>query len=838
MLRVISALRHGAAIAVLAVLGLNPLAALGADSPAKRSPVQFTVGRPAALAGVASTAPADLAADRIEFQVLGKRDQVKYQVRIVGYVKNVRGGRFTGKATARLQESINGKWSVVAQSSVPALASGQEVRLNYDRLWNTAWSFYPDYRLDVLLDPDYRGDDSRNNVRSRSGADLAALISKENLKASVADPNRSLRGDLKKQAAPAARDPRTSPSPAPAAPPKQSPSLEGTRLGEPSAKGTSSSAKAANSSLSVVAAQPVKAAVLAPTTVPRIPTQKSPRPPLAGTETRTPEHPVNDATLTPSKRPSASSTTMRKDDRLTLDMPLEKAPKLPQIPNSTKYDTATDADLVCWVEAIGYKDVATGKSKLVSFLDEGRVQVMVKNLGLTLSGPCKVAMVRYNDALSGTAQAVLPNKGAAKQALSGISVLPGTGSTDSKTPWLAMGDVPPLKPGESQPVWITLPASERAAIGTAVSQGWYRVMVDTGGDVKEGANIHSPGETNNWSDGFYVKEGPCIEDFQVENSSLMPGVPLRFWASVHGSSRWALEYDYPNSTLPKTLFDKDPVMLKPFPYLQKGSYVKLPWLPWPEGGPQLQFPKMTLTLVAWNSTGSRKDTRQLAVSLYEFDGQFQIVDAGWSYNSATKKVYQVWVKVSNNCDKDMKIGSFGDPAYGSMYVKCTILNPKGMVEVDDCPDCNSKTMGWYVEGETVSQGIYCADPNVAKLGSNQPLLVSLLGDGKTTNVPTWTSGPLPAKGTIGLRLSPSCAKDVVGMTHGTNGQKFLGPGGQVFDHKPEIRIEVVVHTTKQVVKLKKSLTVKDAPTTWGVGGDYTEEDGPVDMSRFLYQNQW
>ncbi|MFH1266728.1 MAG: hypothetical protein ABIK89_13450, partial [Planctomycetota bacterium] len=501
-----------------------------------------------------------------------------------------------------------------------------------------------------------------------------------------------------------------------------------------------------------------KPPLLAPLMPARTPAHVIPRPPAASSG-RGPRNPVAVLKYRPAELPNRNPRPAR--------VPLEKATTIPQVPNSTRTDSATDPDLICWVEVTSYKDPATGKPKAVSFLDEGRVRVMVKNASLTLSGPCKVAMVRFSETSGGNKQAVLPNKSVAQQAIAGTAVLPGTGSAGSKTAWLATGDVPPLKPGEFQPIWITLPAGERAAIGEGLSQGWYRVMVDTGGDIKEGTSAHSPGETNNWSGGFYVKEGPCIEDFQVENSALLPGEPLRFWASVHGSGRWALEYDYPNSTLPKTLFDKDPVMLKPFPFLNKGAYVKLPWLPWPEGGPQLQFPKMTLTLVAWNSTGSRKDSRQLAISLYEFDGKFQIVDANCDYNKTTKKVDQVWVKLSSNCDKDMKIGLFGEPVYGSVYVKCTILNPKGMVEVDDCPNCNSKTMGWYVEGETVSQGVYCADPNVAKAPSNKPLSVYSLAEGKTGNFALWKSGPLPAKGTIGLTLAPTCAKPVVGMTHGT-----------------------------------------------------------------------
>jgi hypothetical protein len=501
---------------------------------------------------------------------------------------------------------------------------------------------------------------------------------------------------------------------------------------------------------------------------------------------------------------------------------------------STLADSAPLADLVCRVETGSYKDLSKGKTQgAVHFLDCGRVRVIVENLSPVPTGACKIGLVRHDVPTQGTLQTSLAK-------LSGPALLlqPNIPSnkTAQPTPWLATADVPPLKGMETASVWLPLPVSERTAMGAGISPCTYQVMADSHGDVTEGISSKTPGEMNNWSNGFYAKDGPYIEDFQVESNSLMPGEPLRFWARVHGSSRWAIQYEYPNSPLPTQLFDKDPLQQKPFPRLDEGTFITLPWLPWPAGGPQGPYPKMTFSLIVWNSNDTAKDSRQLPISRDDFDGEFQIVDAGCSYTQATHKIEQVWVKVKADCNKDIKIGAYGDPAAGSMYVNCTILNPVKIVDVFDADpeQYNIVSVLRCVEGKIVSQGVYCADPNAAKSGANSLLQVFVPG----TPIWPWGKGPLPGKCTMNLLMFPVCSEKVEGMASGGSSAWPFQPGGFVQYHKPEIRIELVIHTAKKTVRLKKTVAVANAPNTWGVGKEKSEEIEPVDHSRFLGLGEW
>ena len=163
MLRLTQVLRCGATVS--AVLGVSLLAN---RCLAQKSPPG---------GGDWGIAPAYLAADRIEFRLDQKYDQSLAKVWIIGYVKNVKGGKFQGAATARLYEVTGGQSKLVAQMKVPPLASGQETFLAYNRKWGTTWVGLPDqYKLVVQADPDSLGDNPANNVNARSAAEINALF--------------------------------------------------------------------------------------------------------------------------------------------------------------------------------------------------------------------------------------------------------------------------------------------------------------------------------------------------------------------------------------------------------------------------------------------------------------------------------------------------------------------------------------------------------------------------------------------------------------------------------------------------------------------------------------
>ena len=131
---------------------------------------------------------ADLAADRIEFRMDQKYDSSTAKISIIGYVKHVKGGNFTGAASARLYEVVQGKENLVKQEKLPALMSGQEFPLTFQRKWGLNWVNMPtQYKLVVLVDPD-RNDNPSNNVKVRSAADINGLFMNEQLKEKLPPP--------------------------------------------------------------------------------------------------------------------------------------------------------------------------------------------------------------------------------------------------------------------------------------------------------------------------------------------------------------------------------------------------------------------------------------------------------------------------------------------------------------------------------------------------------------------------------------------------------------------------------------------------------------------------
>jgi hypothetical protein len=143
--------------------------------------------------GVITRVCPDPAAVEIRFQIVRSYTQFKKRIRITGIVKNVGGKAFNSgpnQAKAYLYEVPIGASSgrIVAQREIRTLAAGATMQLVYERDWNSSspseGEFPPNYRLQILYDPDIYMDANKdnddcnqnNNKKERSGTEINAMI--------------------------------------------------------------------------------------------------------------------------------------------------------------------------------------------------------------------------------------------------------------------------------------------------------------------------------------------------------------------------------------------------------------------------------------------------------------------------------------------------------------------------------------------------------------------------------------------------------------------------------------------------------------------------------------
>ncbi|MFQ5569738.1 MAG: fibronectin type III domain-containing protein [Rhodothermales bacterium] len=125
----------------------------------------------------------DLAAERIEFTVMGRRTDYRGVVRVRGIVKNVGLGAYaSGSGQQILQLYQDGR--LVAEQRFTDLAPEEEISVVFERPWDISspseGEFPPAYLLVIAYDPDITSDDNPNNDDAeagnnrteRSGADI------------------------------------------------------------------------------------------------------------------------------------------------------------------------------------------------------------------------------------------------------------------------------------------------------------------------------------------------------------------------------------------------------------------------------------------------------------------------------------------------------------------------------------------------------------------------------------------------------------------------------------------------------------------------------------------
>lgn len=141
-----------------------------------------------------STCP-DLAASRIDFSIVSRRDPYHGRVSIVGVVKNVGTTAYESGPTQQTVQLYEGPYfglptgrRLVAQQAFQNLAPGQEISVRYERDWYSAspaeGEFPPSYTVMISYDPDI-GHDSNpknndcvntNNMKERNGDDINGLF--------------------------------------------------------------------------------------------------------------------------------------------------------------------------------------------------------------------------------------------------------------------------------------------------------------------------------------------------------------------------------------------------------------------------------------------------------------------------------------------------------------------------------------------------------------------------------------------------------------------------------------------------------------------------------------
>ncbi len=142
---------------------------------------------------IAPYACPDPAAFEIRFDIVRSYTQFKKRIKITGYIKNIGAGPFNSgpnQAAAYLYEIPAGAASgrELAHQAIINLAAGATMQLTYERDWDSSspseGEFPPNYRLQILLDPDIYMDANKanddcnqnNNRKDRNGMDINSMI--------------------------------------------------------------------------------------------------------------------------------------------------------------------------------------------------------------------------------------------------------------------------------------------------------------------------------------------------------------------------------------------------------------------------------------------------------------------------------------------------------------------------------------------------------------------------------------------------------------------------------------------------------------------------------------
>jgi hypothetical protein len=467
-------------------------------------------------------------------------------------------------------------------------------------------------------------------------------------------------------------------------------------------------------------------------------------------------------------------------------------------------------DLVCDMAQGLYSEEEAGKFIVeptpAYFIDGNNLEVVVSNRGLAAtSSPFTLGLMKYGPPPK-DAQAILPDKN--QPSHPALDAALGK-QQSAPVPWLATVDMPVvIQPMGETTIAIPLPQVEIDALGEGLSKDTYRVMVDTKGTIKEG-DAAGPGERNNWSLQLHLKRAPHIESFKLRTTSLTPGEPLEFTAAVHGSKSWTLTYDYGASTQQVSIEDSKP-------FMNKGNAFHTMQAPWPKASVWLKYPKVKVTLTAWNADKTRKSTRSQEVSLLDFTGSFKIVEASAAYKPLVENKVGVSLKVEYECSAPFQFGSYGNRDFGSAYVRAKLLEPVKVYTLCDYPPDEKNAIIQTKNaalGSMVAEGVYCAVPRPGQAAA-KPM----------DNFPT---GILPPKGSFWLFFTIDCPKTPQAFV-----RKFSW-GGIPLPYDPELRLELVMHTSQQEQLLPIVISVRDVPVTGEVQWPFEEKGPPHDESAYL-----
>lgn len=473
------------------------------------------------------------------------------------------------------------------------------------------------------------------------------------------------------------------------------------------------------------------------------------------------------------------------------------------------------------------------KEEATYFIDGDIVEIVVKNIGLApVTTPFTVGIVKHEGTPGTSVKLADASKPQVAPQMPGAAVGQIGGAPASPTPWLNTAQVstvlPPL--GETK-VALHLPQADIAASTNELSKCFYRVMVDSTGAVKESDPNGNP-ERNNWSGGFGIRQGPIIDVFWLGGSygvipskpmvpCLVPDQALGLKAVVCGSKSWLLQYAY-GASLEQKMGEEQP-------FVNTGQeYRKMPVIPWPKAGQFLEHPSMMATFTVWNSDKSRSASVTREVALMNFDGSFKIVEANATYNVYRTTDYKggqdvfVSMKIEHDCTSPFHIGHYGDPHFGSLYVRCSILNPARMVYLwEGVPNwglgMGDTTSGaLFAEGALAHTGVFCAypewEPSPGAVEAAYPMS-------------QFPKNAVPAKGTFDVAFTIPCPP--------LYSYQIKYSSWTPKPVLPELRLELVVHTAAQVVRGKKAIDVREVPVGRSGAEPWPESFPPHDESKYL-----
>jgi hypothetical protein len=487
-------------------------------------------------------------------------------------------------------------------------------------------------------------------------------------------------------------------------------------------------------------------------------------------------------------------------------------------------------DLVCSVEVGTYSHVDNVAGSIydtegVHFMDLGRVKVTVRNQGGQPSGPCKVGILSSGSQATAGGSTQLAKVGKPKPP--GMIELPGveasklqqlSGGGSPQIDWLATTDVPPLVAGEKTEIYLALPTTLVQPLVDKLSQSKFRAMVDMDNSVTVD---EGPDETNNWSNTFYLSEGPYISNFVTKDSELVTDQRVQIYGRVYGSSSWAIDYEYLGANLMSQKHDSDPEQKKPFPKLSSGKYISLPWVPWSINQPQtLDAKKVKVILTVFNSNKSRSAKAEAVVQLNDFYGTFQIIESKTAYDEVQGRAAG-YLKIKANCNKPFSVGDYGNFGYGSMYVLCEVLNPDEVVWLWSDPPNSTGVNAYHDEciGKSVYKKVHSVYADAPKRKSSEAGAASII-----------PSGQLPAQGEFSIIWEMPLTTKLQSIALPTLGTKYK-------TFRPALRSELFIHTGRDRISLKATQPV-DAPIGMVWSKKLRNVVEPVDHSMFVDSTDW